>query len=434
MIASTLVAVAAAGFGMRAAPPTSRCVPLAMKVVTVESTPNPSAFLLRVDALMNGVPANELRGETFRKGRCPPTLAAAVEIEGVSSIFAAGRLLTISKSPSASWESVLPRVVEALGGAGEELAASGSLMPSPKGSDAASAAGAAGGVTIRLQLSQRLPIQIEASGWSGACPPVRAKLSARFGSAMALLVEQSSDKFFQGRAWLDRGPRYPDVFDDESEDAAPTLSAADVEQRAIATALEEELAEVEAAYPDERLAAIVHGSKTKDRARPQQQQRAGGGGESDETDARLLSLETVDELCDEDAALESAGESTDALRRLAAFVTSGGGVAGARRYAIAHLGGTAGRGGDVVFDAVAGSFQTEKAAGLRRTAGDALSDLGDARAAPLAAAALSDRSSLVRWRAARILGELGEGRAVAAALKQAQVHVCPWAVVHPHAT
>ena len=60
-----------------------------------------------------------------------------------------------------------------------------------------------------------------------------------------------------------------------------------------------------------------------------------------------------------------------------------------------------------------------RSAGLRRTAGDALSDLGDARAAPVAVAALTDRSPLVRWRAARILGELGGDATVCAALRQA---------------
>ena len=71
-------------------------------------------------------------------------------------------------------------------------------------------------------------------------------------------------------------------------------------------------------------------------------------------------------------------------------------------------------------DVIAAAFKNDKAAGLRRTAGDALSDLGDARAAGIAMGALADRSKLVRWRAARILGELGEGVAVVAALKQAQ--------------
>merc|ERR1719281_2130475 len=125
---------------------------------------------------------------------------------------------------------------------------------------------------------------------------------------------------------------------------------------------------------------------------------------------------------DEDAAAEAGGEAgaSEALRRLAAFVATGRGVTGARRSAIAYLGGTAGRGGDEVFEVIAAAFKNEKTAGLRRTAGDALSDLGDERATPIAIGALADRSKLVRWRAARILGELGDGTAVVAALKQAQ--------------
>ena len=104
-------------------------------------------------------------------------------------------------------------------------------------------------------------------------------------------------------------------------------------------------------------------------------------------------------------------------------MAAGGGVFGARRNAVAYLGGTGGRGGDAAFDAVAVTFRTAKAAGLRRTAGDALSDLGDPRAVPLATVALADSAALVRWRAARILGELGEadGGATAAALKQASL-------------
>ena len=36
--------------------------PPAMKISTVESTPNPSAFLLRLDTPMEGISTNELRG------------------------------------------------------------------------------------------------------------------------------------------------------------------------------------------------------------------------------------------------------------------------------------------------------------------------------------------------------------------------------------
>jgi hypothetical protein len=59
---------------------------------------------------------------------------------------------------------------------------------------------------------------------------------------------------------------------------------------------------------------------------------------------------------------------------------------------------------------------------MRRTAGDALSDLGDARAVPFAVQALeNDRSKLVQWRAARVIGELGDANDmhIVAVLKQA---------------
>jgi HEAT repeat protein len=200
-----------------------------------------------------------------------------------------------------------------------------------------------------------------------------------------------------------------------TKDPSALLNADDPvasEQEAVRRALEMEVAEVESAYSDGRLAAIVYGSRV---AAPPCSNVSEVEG--------LLNLEEVDRLCDEDMALEARGERglTQPLERLARFVATGEGVLGARRNAVAYIGGTGGRGGAVVFEAVASTFQTAKAAGLRRTAGDALSDLGDPRAVPLAAEALADSTALVRWRAARILGELGEadGGSTVAALNQA---------------
>ena len=52
--------------------------------------------------------------------------------------------------------------------------------------------------------------------------------------------------------------------------------------------------------------------------------------------------------------------------------------------------------------------------GVRRTAGDALSDLGDAAAQSAMCQALSDANKLVRWRAARFLFDLGNSDALPA--------------------
>jgi len=57
---------------------------------------------------------------------------------------------------------------------------------------------------------------------------------------------------------------------------------------------------------------------------------------------------------------------------------------------------------------------------VRRTAGDALSDLGDARAVDSMCQALEDRSKLLRWRAARYLNEVGDQTALASLRQAAQ--------------
>ena len=51
-------------------------------------------------------------------------------------------------------------------------------------------------------------------------------------------------------------------------------------------------------------------------------------------------------------------------------------------------------------------------AAVRRTAGDALNDLGNPEVAGAMAETLADASALVRWRAARFLFELGDERSL----------------------
>jgi HEAT repeat protein len=75
-----------------------------------------------------------------------------------------------------------------------------------------------------------------------------------------------------------------------------------------------------------------------------------------------------------------------------------------RRLAAAALGAS----GDVsVVAALGRTFLEDVSPGVRRTAGDALSDIRSADAEPCACTALSDSNKLVRWRAARLLADLG---------------------------
>lgn len=389
-----------------------------MEVSGLESTPNPHSFMLRLDKCWENLPGvSGLRGRTFRPGTAadaelPADLGAVLSVPGVDSLYAMEAVLTVNKFPRDEWATVLPPILTALGGASESLLQSDQLlrlMLAPGANDSAGnlAAGAASGVVkIRLQASQGLPIQVEAVGAGGLAPAQRARLSVRFGDAMALVVGSSPDAFFAGRSWLDRGVRYQ-----EEEEAGVGTTGEERERRAVAAVLAAEVADIEAAYPPDRIAGIVAGARSDSSV-----EKATGAASSDAASGKVASPADVEAWCEEDALAAAGGGagSPAALAALAAVARSAGAGSGApapspaaRRVAIAYLGGTGGRGGDGAFDAVGRAFRGELAPGLRRTAGDALSDLGDARAVPLARAALADPSKLVRWRAARILGELG---------------------------
>ena len=108
---------------------------------------------------------------------------------------------------------------------------------------------------------------------------------------------------------------------------------------------------------------------------------------------------------------------------MATLVSSNQGLLPAQRNANAFLGGTgddAGKMNNLILNAVTSALQNEKSPIMRRTAGDAISDLGNKLAVPYAASALEvDRSKLVQWRAARILRELANSSDIVAVLKQA---------------
>lgn len=60
------------------------------------------------------------------------------------------------------------------------------------------------------------------------------------------------------------------------------------------------------------------------------------------------------------------------------------------------------------------SLLHDSSVAVRRTAGDALSDIGDSSAQPSMIESLKDQNKLVRWRAARFLNDLGTKEALPA--------------------
>jgi hypothetical protein len=413
---------------------------MAAVVTEIESTPNPSSFIVKLSEPLVGMEdyKGSLQGKTFAKkesaSRPPLQVASVLNIEGIESVYAMATALTINKYTTAKWENILPLVLAALGhesASNQEQLFQGLLVSSKQqqqqgvdNSQYDDTDNNGGQVGIRMQISNKIPIQIECTGFLGTTK--RKKLSPpKFAESIKELMEKGGGgvDFFAGRKWVDRGVRYIEITTlDDNAIASGNLSEQEQELRELDAILFDELEEIDAAYSPERLATIVAESQ---REQQQEDERAGismsipsSSASSGMTDEVLLDLETVSRLCD----FAEQGD-IKAVSRLARFVSSHQGSNAARRNALAFLGGTGDtttEGDDYVFNAIVSALQKEKNPIMRRTAGDALSDLGDGRAVQPAVTALGDdRSKLVQWRAARILGEFGDSMDVVAVLNQA---------------
>ena len=249
------------------------------------------------------------------------------------------------------------------GGATEKLLADPKLLGALGAVSAPASAkpsgSSVGGVTVRLQVSCGMPIQVEAIGPSGLAPAQRAKLSPRFAEALAVLAESAGDAFFTSRAWRERGVRYVDA----GGSSRPRR----------ACSWRKRTRRRSASDPPRRRRPRRRGGRDRGRVPRRTPWRrslsaGAGAGAAAAASARpsplagqVLTLADVEALCDADAADEAASTAaapSAPLLALAELAGSGAGDAAARRTAIAYLGGTAGRGGDACFAAVAAAFAT----------------------------------------------------------------------------
>jgi Scaffold protein Nfu/NifU N terminal/HEAT repeats len=364
-------------------------------VQSIESTPNPSSFKISLDEpILSG------SGQTFLEADqigCPEAINTILRINGIESVYAMPDWICVTKLPknSYNWGNILPECVTALGGAAAtsdivNFLNRFSIPPSIVSQDTDQLC-----IQIRLQLSNGIPIQLEASD---GILTKRQSLSPRFASAMNtfITIDESKGggkmKFFEGRSWTPRGNMYRNTIEE-------ALSAA--------------VEDVETLYSDDRLNMLSGSVQTGQSSVPSTVNESELYSLNDKT--ALLAVDKLCKLCDgfrentEPSEMEKSG-----LLIMTKFVLEASGSVAARRMAIAYLGSCSAAAApsfkpfvDDIFRCLSQAFTHEKAAGLRRTAGDALSDFGDHRAVPSAInRLLSDPSKLVRWRAARIIGEL----------------------------
>lgn len=76
--------------------------------IRVEQTPNPAAMKFTVGTPVGG-PAT-----VADAAGAEPWLAQILDIDGVASVFMTADFVTVTATPATDWESVSPRIVEAL--------------------------------------------------------------------------------------------------------------------------------------------------------------------------------------------------------------------------------------------------------------------------------------------------------------------------------
>ena len=399
-------------------------------VKSIDSTPNPLSFKLSLDQLILSGPAQTFLSK-FQEG-CPESVQNILALEGMDSVYVMPDWVCVNKLPASkySWDELLPLCVTALGGVVDRseaydvlnklllskektlLMSDQKINSSDSNSDSDSDEFLS--IAIRMQLSCGIPIQIEASN---GITIKRQALSTRFATAMDTFINKGTEdggdksvnkdkmkndkmKFFEGRKWVPRGNIYAAAVED-----------------ALTTAVND----IEAIYTDNRLLSIINSTPLNTDISMEMISSTMDFSDLKNTNDKIA-VRAVENICNlidnmKNRNAETVKSESDnvPLRTLIEFVQLGTGSTSARRLALAYLGSCTGGSTSIfesykddIFYCLSKSFCEEKAAGLRRTAGDALSDFGDPRSVPIASEQLRiDSSKLVRWRAARILGEFG---------------------------
>jgi Virulence factor/HEAT repeats/Scaffold protein Nfu/NifU N terminal len=344
-----------------------------MKLFSLETTPNPNCMKLNLDEQIVNKPVSIGRGKNLEK--IPDAVKQLLDIEGVREAFLASHFITLTRTGNTDWQPILESAARLLGVA--DNAAPDLINPS-SASDRATetqTSKSLGEVEIAVLVWRGIPSQVRVKG---AQEQVRVNLDDRFEQVLGRVLQATGANYVQERYWEPHAPRHGNP-----------------EEIALMVALE-----VASLIDDESLArlekAAMSGSQSPvTTSKKASQQELLALLDSSDWKVRLKAIQKLDINADTFPALIKAlNDGQSAIRRWAAALLG----ASEMPFAVEPL-------SQVVLN--------DSSSVVRRTAGDALSDLGNEQAIPTMCKALEDRSKLVRWRAARFLTEMGDEAAIA---------------------
>lgn len=334
-----------------------------LKIVTIEPTPSPNSMKVVVDEELPFGKSYNYTKENMNEA--PSEIQAILNIEGVKGVYRVADFLAVERNAKYQWEHILSRVRNALGEKTEQV------------EQVEQAADQFGEVFVHVQMFRGLPLQIKVFD---STSQHRISTGERFIKAFnSIQIDKTDENYIFERKWADFGIRYG-----EKEEIAESV-----------------LKEIEATYPEERIARILEAANAKKTETVKRKKITVEEFSVDDWKERFQMLDQIpDPELDDLPLLEKALDDEQmSIRRLATV----------------YLGMIEDK---AVVPLLARAIK-DKSAAVRRTAGDCMSDLGFVEFEPVMMEALKDKNKLVRWRAAMFLYESGT-EASLSALREAE--------------
>ncbi|KAA0965897.1 virulence factor [Sporosarcina sp. ANT_H38] len=330
-----------------------------MKIVTIEPTPSPNSMKIVLDTELAKGTSHNYKKSDAETASFPAS--ALLNIHGVKGIYHVMNFMAVERISNVAWESILADVQAVFNDEQSEQ-----TEPIEEIDDNY------GEVYVHVQTYKDIPLQVKVFDSESE---ERFGLSERFVQAMEKVHGRDVENYVLLRKWADYGIRYG-----EKTEIGETV-----------------IQEIEAAYTEERLQAII---------------RQVNEGQSESIQrGRKISLEefSVDQWETRFQLLDQIPDPdmTDAPLLERALDDEKMSI---RRLATVYLGMIE---DDAVIPYVEKALK-DKSWAVRRTAGDCMSDLGFEGFEKAAIETLNDKNKLVRWRAAMFLYETGTDRALPA--------------------
>jgi len=349
-----------------------------MQLLSIETTPSPSCIKLNLNEFISA------KALTLQQGvdqtDAPAFAQKLLAIEAVQSVFLFKDFITLTRKGNANWQPILAQAAQIVGVAEDADPKLLDRVSQPQeaafSSTNAQQTSNLSHIEVAVQKFRGIPVQVRAIAADGQ--QARVALPERFNQALQRAVSATRANYVAERHWE---PYHSPV-------GSPDEVAQLVAEEIASLINEDELAQIEAAASGKSEFKPIDKTSLQqallaDLQHPNWKHRL----------KALQQLEVTPETFSQVVVALDDEQST--IRRWAAALVGGSGMAAA-------------------VEPLCRVVLTDSSAIVRRTAGDALSDLGDIKAMSTMCQALADPSKLVRWRAARFLNEMGDRSAVAA--------------------